>query len=158
MFFFVVKPPTILLNQTDARLLQDESKVMLTKLPTFGKHHGLDIWRQCRFPLQALRHLYVLAAEPRCLTAVDIETQQPVPAPLRLHLAPTPDAQAMTAAGGEVTAAVEAPSLVPGSSQVCRSVFTPKSLVGYPGFQPGGTRNLQILLVVFSKVDVAGQR
>ncbi len=39
--------------------------------------------------LQALRHLYVLAAEPRCLSAVDIELQQSVPLPLVLHLAPS---------------------------------------------------------------------
>lgn len=71
-----------------------------------------------RCHLQALRHLYVLAAKPRCLTAVDIETRQPVPAPLRLHLASRPDAQAMMAAGGDSTVDVEAPSLVPGSSQV----------------------------------------
>lgn len=42
-----------------------------------------------RLRLQALRHLYVLAAEPRCLSAMDIELQQSVPLPLVLHLAPS---------------------------------------------------------------------
>ena len=62
--------------------------------------------------LQAMRHLYVLAAEPRCLAASDIETRAAVPAPLRLHLAP----QRQGAAA--VCTDVDAPCLIPGPGQV----------------------------------------
>ena len=37
-------------------------------------------------PAQAFRHLYVLAAVPRCLEAVDVSTGQPVQLPLRMTL------------------------------------------------------------------------
>jgi hypothetical protein len=59
-----------------------------------------------------MRHLYVLAAEPRCLAASDIETRAAVPAPLRLHPAPQ--------RGGAVATCtdVDAPCLIPGSGQV----------------------------------------
>lgn len=43
--------------------------------PTDGRYH-----------LQALRHLYVLAAEARCLEAVDVDTGEPAMIPLRLVL------------------------------------------------------------------------
>ncbi len=39
-----------------------------------------------RYHMQALRHLYVLAMDPRCLEVVDVDTNQAVPAPLVLEL------------------------------------------------------------------------
>lgn len=36
--------------------------------------------------VQAFRHLYVLATEPRCLAAVDVQSRQPVFAPVAMHL------------------------------------------------------------------------
>lgn len=60
----------------------------------------------------------MLAAEPRCLAAVDIETRQPVPAPLRLHLAAQPGNPVAAAATSTPSTDVDAPCLVPGSDQV----------------------------------------
>ena len=39
--------------------------------------------------MQAFRHLYALAAEPRCLEAVDIDTRRSVSVPVRITLDPT---------------------------------------------------------------------
>ena len=39
---------------------------------------------------QAFRHLYVLATEPRCLAAIDVDTRQPVFAPVSIHMKPAP--------------------------------------------------------------------
>lgn len=39
--------------------------------------------------LQALRHLYVLALERRCLQARDVDTDRPAFVPIRLHLVPS---------------------------------------------------------------------
>jgi len=39
-----------------------------------------------RCHLQAFRHLYVMAAEPRCVTAIDIDTRSPVYVPLEIQL------------------------------------------------------------------------
>ena len=61
-----------------------------------------------------MRHLYVLAVEPRCLSMMDVETRAEVPAPLRLHLAPQQ-------AGPATSVDVDAPCLVPGSDQVQRA-------------------------------------
>ncbi|KAK9863020.1 hypothetical protein WJX84_009707 [Apatococcus fuscideae] len=47
-----------------------------------------------RCHLQAFRHLYALAAEPRCLEAVDVDTRQPVSVPVRITLDPTAVGQA----------------------------------------------------------------
>ena len=44
-----------------------------------------------RAHLQAYRHLWVLAVEPRYLEAVDVETGEPVFLPIRLRLAASPD-------------------------------------------------------------------
>ena len=41
------------------------------------------------FGMQAFRHLYALAAEPRCLEAVDVDTRQSVSVPVRITLDPT---------------------------------------------------------------------
>ena len=45
--------------------------------------HGVGLTLAC---LQAFRHLYVLATEPRCLAAVDVHTRQPVFAPVSVQL------------------------------------------------------------------------
>ena len=45
--------------------------------------------------MQAFRHLYALAAEPRCLEAVDVDTRQPVSVPVRITLDPTAVGQVM---------------------------------------------------------------
>ena len=42
--------------------------------------------RDCRYHLQAFRHLYVLAAEARCVDAVDVDTGCAVLVPLKVHL------------------------------------------------------------------------
>ena len=39
-----------------------------------------------RYHMQALRHMYVLALDPRCLEVVDVDTNQAVPAPLVLEM------------------------------------------------------------------------
>ena len=36
--------------------------------------------------LQAFRHLHVLASEPRCLDAVDVDTRESVYVPLQIRL------------------------------------------------------------------------
>lgn len=66
-----------------------------------------------------MRHLYVLAAEPRCLAASDIETQAAVPAPLRLHLAP------QRAGTSAAIVDVDAPCLIPGSGLIPGSCQVP---------------------------------
>ena len=39
-----------------------------------------------RYHMQALRHMYVLALDPRCLEVVDVDTNEVVPAPLVLEM------------------------------------------------------------------------
>ncbi|KAK9834947.1 hypothetical protein WJX84_010452 [Apatococcus fuscideae] len=56
-----------------------------------------------RCHLQAFRHLYALAAEPRCLEAVDVDTRQPVSVPVRITLDPTAVGQEDSGPGLPVT-------------------------------------------------------
>ena len=82
--------------------------------------------RDCRYHLQAFRHLYVLAAEARCVDAVDVDTGHAALVPLRvaLHASDARDAReraaeaaAAEAGGGDdadasaAAAAVAAPVL-----------------------------------------------
>ncbi|KAJ1636966.1 hypothetical protein T492DRAFT_834908 [Pavlovales sp. CCMP2436] len=39
-----------------------------------------------RYPLKALRHLYVLAAEPRCLDAFDVDSGAPCLVPIEVDV------------------------------------------------------------------------
>jgi len=41
-----------------------------------------------RYHLQAYRHLYVLAVEPRCLSARDVDTMRPVYVPVDVYIRP----------------------------------------------------------------------
>ncbi|KAK9819157.1 hypothetical protein WJX81_007920 [Elliptochloris bilobata] len=71
-----------------------------------------------RCHLQAFRHLYVLAAEPRCVDAVDVDSRKSTYVPLHIHLdAPAAPAAAKREAGGACVART-APCLLPERSQV----------------------------------------
>lgn len=90
-----------------------------------------------RSHLQAFRHFWVLATEPRCLVAKDLVTGQPLSVPILVHLAPgSPSAIAATAADAQ-TAQVEAvalrrqtPCLLPPLDDVLR-VETDARALGY---------------------------
>ena len=58
-----------------------------------------------RCHLQAFRHIYVLAAEQRCITTIDVDTGRPCFCPLEIEYEP--------AAGRRRTVRATAPSLVP---------------------------------------------
>jgi len=93
-----------------------------------------------RFHLQAFRHLYVLAAEPRCITAIDVDTRLPVYVPLKIVLREEQQPQGgLTGAGGcpplATTLAWTAPCLLPERDAVCEvstatARYWPQSLKG----------------------------
>eukprot|EP00887_Chlorella_sp_A99_P005912 scaffold29.g5912.t1 len=59
----------------------------LHALPLCAPHSGaLMLLRKPALPPQAFRHLYVLAAEPRSIDAIDVDTRQPVYVPLSVCL------------------------------------------------------------------------
>ena len=76
--------------------------------------------------IQAFRHLYALAAEPRCLEAVDADTRQPVSVPVRITLDPT--------AVGQVIISSSAPAYFP--------VFSGMSVHGYAALHRGPQQQL----------------
>lgn len=62
---------------------------------------------------QALRHFYVLATQPRCAQAVDVDIKQPVHLPLALVVAE----QAVTCPGSQQSAAAAATNVLTQSSR-----------------------------------------
>ncbi|KAL2130934.1 hypothetical protein VTI74DRAFT_5739 [Chaetomium olivicolor] len=82
-----------------------------------------------RSHLQALRHFWVLATEPRCLVAKDIATNQPINIPILVHLKPN-SSSAVAAAGhanfldatdpGILTLHRQAPCLLPPLDDILR--------------------------------------
>lgn len=89
--------------------------------------------RENRYHLQALRHLYALAAEPRSLQPLDVDTKQPATVPLKVVL--QDDARRPSIMMG----AVDAPSTPP------RCEGTPLALAQLPaqGERGGGGGVLQ---------------
>jgi hypothetical protein len=67
------------------------------------------------WPLQALRHFYVLAANPRIMRAIDVHVRQPVYVPVSLTVAPDGSSSAPVATGGPDAAA--AAENVPANAQ-----------------------------------------
>ncbi|KXX73439.1 Negative regulator of mitosis [Madurella mycetomatis] len=91
-----------------------------------------------RSHLQAFRHFWVLATEPRCLVAKDLVTGQPLSVPILVHLVPgSPSAIAAATAADVQTAQDEAvalyrqtPCLLPPLDDVLR-VETDARALGY---------------------------
>lgn len=89
--------------------------------------------RENRYHLQALRHLYALAAEPRSLQPLDVDTKQPATVPLRVVLR----GDAAGGEGGDASPAAPATPLQGGA--------TPLALAQLPaqGERGGGGGALQ---------------
>ncbi|BGP35109.1 Anaphase-promoting complex subunit 1 [Rhodotorula toruloides] len=69
-----------------------------------------------RFHLQAYRHLWVLAVEPRYLEARDVDSGEPVFLPVRLRL--KPDGVSGQPSGKAAVKQLVAPTLIPSISQI----------------------------------------
>lgn len=69
-----------------------------------------------RFHLQAYRHLWVLAVEPRYLEARDVDSGEPVFLPVRLRL--KPDSVSGQPSGKAAIKQLVAPTLIPSISQI----------------------------------------
>ena len=70
--------------------------------------------RDNRYHLQAFRHLYVLAVEPRCIETRDVDTNEPVYVPLKITLRP------QRAGGTEQTLLRTSPCLLPEIRRIAR--------------------------------------
>ncbi|KAK3904354.1 hypothetical protein C8A05DRAFT_13763 [Staphylotrichum tortipilum] len=79
-----------------------------------------------RSHLQAFRHFWVLATEPRCLVTKDLATGQPLNTPILIHLAPS----ASTTKLGDTILRRQTPCLLPPLSTIAR-VQTDASTLGY---------------------------
>ncbi|GAX79204.1 hypothetical protein CEUSTIGMA_g6644.t1 [Chlamydomonas eustigma] len=73
-----------------------------------------------RCHLQALRHLYALAAQPRCLTAIDIDSGQEVVVPLMVEMMVQDGAERAEVLSMEAGMPMVTPCLLPERSQVSK--------------------------------------
>ncbi|RMZ57437.1 hypothetical protein APUTEX25_004271 [Auxenochlorella protothecoides] len=100
----------------------------------FGGEEGVG----CLLGHRALRHLYAMAAEPRCLNALDVRSGVPVYVPLTLTLAGEEKGTGATALGTPTLQLLDAQ--LAGKGGAGGHISPPRHALVAPGLLPAGSR------------------